>query len=71
MKIQKSNVEVTANVLNWLVDNVGEMIPSSGTNVHGYGWTIRPNSYDNTYIIELDDHDVDDDTKLLFLLKWS
>lgn len=71
MKIQKSSVEVTANILNWLEKNVGETIPSSGSNVNGYGWTIRPNVYDKTYIIELDDNHVDEDTKLLFLLKWS
>ena len=70
MKIEKTNVEDTAKVLNWLVDNVGERLPNSGSNLNGVGWCIRCNTYMDTYIIELTEH-VDEETQLIFMLKWA
>lgn len=70
MKIEKSNLEDTAKVFHWLVENVGERLPNSGSNINGIGWCIRPHSYMNRYIIELTEH-VDEETQLLFMLKWS
>lgn len=70
MKIEKSNIEETAKILNWLIENVGERLPSSGYSAHGHGWAIYPNSINNTYIVELNEY-VDDETVLMFMLKWS
>ena len=51
MKIEKTNVEDTAKVLNWLIEKVGERLPNSGSNINGIGWCIRCNTYMNTYIL--------------------
>ena len=70
MKIEKSNITETAEIMNWLIQHVGDRITSSGVNVNGHGWTIRPNVIQKTYIVELNPH-VDDETILMFMLKWS
>lgn len=70
MKIEKSGLKEAAQVLNWLVDNVGPRLPNAGINVNGTGWSIRPNVIKNTYIIELNEH-VDDETVMMFALKWA
>lgn len=70
MKIEKSNLDETAKIMNWLIQNVGPRTPNSGSILHGLGWSIRSNPMINTYIIELNEH-VDDETVLLFMLKWS
>ena len=70
MKIEKSGLKEAAQVLNWLIEKVGPRLPNSGINVIGTGWSIRPNVIKNTYIIELTEH-VDEETQLIFMLKWS
>ena len=70
MKIEKSGLKEAAQVFNWLIEKVGPRLPNPGINVIGTGWSIRPNVIKNTYIIELTEH-VDEETQLIFMLKWA
>jgi hypothetical protein len=75
LKIKLTDPERAPAIVQWLLDNVGpQEFGSVGTVVRGAGWLIGYNFYFDsnlpTYIIELDDN-VDEETQLLFALRWS
>lgn len=75
LKIKITDHERASGVVQWLLDNVGPQESSTvGTVIRGAGWLIGYNFYFDsnlpTYTIELDDN-VDEETQLLFALKWS
>jgi hypothetical protein len=74
IKITISDLNKAQECVTWLRKNVGPVLPgNSGTLVRGEGWQYwvggkLPELWSVT--IELNEH-VDDDTQLLFALKWS
>ena len=76
-KIKTKDVYRARDCVQWLIKNVGPEEYVQGSSIQSLGWrlwtqaaTEDGKSYNPTYIIELNDH-VDDDTQLLFALKWS
>ena len=76
-KIKTTDVCRARDCVQWLIKNVGPEISVQGSTIRSEGWhlwtqaaTENGRSYNPTYIIEVNDH-VDDDTQLLFALKWS
>lgn len=67
MKLKNKSSLETLEVLNWLVENVGEKIPGY-SGLRGFGWSIHWNEFSQSYDIHLDDANVDEETQLLFML---
>jgi hypothetical protein len=76
-KIKTTDVYRARDCVQWLIKNVGAEEYVQGSSIQSLGWhlwtqsSITDNKFDPpVYIIEVNDH-VDDDTQLLFALKWS
>lgn len=69
MKLKNRTPERTLEIIDWLIENVGERIPgTSGSSLLGYGWSVHYNEFDLGYDIRLDCDNVDEETQLLFML---
>ena len=76
-KISTTDIDRARDCAQWLVQHVGPHVSIQGTSIHSLGWnlwtqgSVTDGRVDPpVYIIEVNDH-VDDDTQLLFALKWS
>jgi hypothetical protein len=76
-KIKTTDVYRARDCVHWLIKNVGPETSVQGSSIRSEGWnlwtqgSVTDSRVDPpTYIIELNDY-VDDDTQLLFALKWS
>jgi hypothetical protein len=76
-KINTTDVYRARDCVQWLIKNVGPEEYVQGSTIRSLGWhlwtqaaTEDGTSFNPIYIIEVNDH-VDDDTQLLFALKWS
>jgi hypothetical protein len=76
-KIKTKDVNRARDCVQWLIKNIGPEEYVQGSSIRSLGWNLWTQgsvevgkSYNPTYIIEVNDH-VDDDTQLLFALKWS
>jgi len=63
--------------IKWTMENIGPKTSSPGSSLHGEGWHFwtripYPDDVKDEiiYVIELNEH-VDEETRLLFMLKWS
>lgn len=76
MKIKLQDAVRARGAVQWLMANIGpQQAGAVGTVIRGEGWKcwVHYNDrfgYDMEFYIELNEH-VDEDTKLLFALKWS
>jgi hypothetical protein len=75
-KIKTTDVNRARDCVQWLIKNVGPEVSVQGSTIRSEGWHLwtqstpaDEQSYNPTYIIELNDF-VDEDTQLLFALKW-
>ena len=74
-KIKTTDVDRARACVQWLVQHVGPEVYVHGSNIQSLGWhlwtqaTTEDGTYNPIYTIEVNDH-VDDDTQLLFALKW-
>ena len=77
-KINTTDVYRARDCVQWLIKNVGPETGVQGSSIRSLGWnlwtqgSVTPDGRVDppVYIIEVNDH-VDDDTQLLFALKWS
>ena len=76
-KIKTTDVYRARDCVQWLIKNIGPEVSVQGSSIQSLGWHLWTQgsvtdgtSFNPTYIIEVNDH-VDDDTQLLFALKWS
>jgi hypothetical protein len=77
-KIKTSDVDRAMECAKWLVQHVGQTVNVQGSSIRSEGWRLWAQASVGAdgrvdppvYIIEVNDH-VDDDTQLLFALKWS
>lgn len=76
-KIKTTDVYRARDCVQWLIKNVGPEEYVQGSSIQSLGWnlwtqgSVTDGRVDPpVYIIEVNDH-VDDDTQLLFALKWS
>jgi len=76
-KISTTDVDRARDCAQWLVQHVGQAVNVQGSSIQSEGWhlwtqgSVTDGRVDPpVYIIEVNDH-VDDDTQLLFALKWS
>jgi hypothetical protein len=76
-QIKTTDVYRARDCVQWLIKNVGPETYVQGSSIRSEGWNLwtqaqveNGKAYDPTYTIEVNDH-VDDDTQLLFALKWS
>ena len=76
-KIKTTDIDRARDCVQWLIKNVGPEVGVQGSSIRSLGWhlwtqaaTENGRSYNPVYIIEMNDH-VDEDTQLLFALKWS
>jgi hypothetical protein len=75
-KIKTTDVDRARDCVQWLIKNVGPEVGVQGSSIRSLGWhlwtqaTTEDGTYNPIYTIEVNDH-VDDDTQLLFALKWS
>lgn len=79
-KITFTDVNRARDCVLWTIENIGPKISVPGTSIRGEGWhfwTTIPAFMNTamqldmpTYTIELNEH-VDEETQLLFMLKWS
>ena len=76
-KISTTDVDRARDCVQWLIKNVGPEEYVQGSSIRSLGWnlwtqgSVTDGRVDPpVYMIEVNDH-VDDDTKLLFALKWS
>jgi hypothetical protein len=76
-KINTTDVYRARDCVQWLIKNVGPEEYVQGSSIRSLGWNLWTQattedgtSFNPIYIIEVNDH-VDDDTQLLFALKWS
>ena len=75
-KISTTDVDRARDCVQWLIKNVGPEVGVQGSSIRSLGWnlwtqaTTEDGTYNPIYTIEVNDH-VDDDTQLLFALKWS
>jgi hypothetical protein len=76
-KIKTTDVYRARDCVQWLIKNIGPEVSVQGSSIQSLGWHLwtqgstRDGRVDPpVYIIEVNDH-VDDDTQLLFALKWS
>ena len=67
MKLRNKSPEQTLEIVNWLIENVGERV-ESWVGLHGYGWSVLYNDYTQSYDIRLETDIVDEETQLLFVL---
>ena len=74
VKITLTDPERARECVQWLMKDVGPIKRSvGGPVVHGEGWVVYMGGTQGTatkFFIEVDDF-VDEDTQLLFALKWS
>ena len=76
--ISTTDVNRARDCVQWLIKNVGPETGVQGSSVRSLGWNLWTQCSVGAdgridppvYIIEVNDH-VDDDTQLLFALKWS
>jgi hypothetical protein len=76
-KIKTTDLDRAMNCAQWLVQHVGQAVNVQGSSIQSLGWnlwtqgSVTDGRVDPpVYMIEVNDH-VDDDTQLLFALKWS
>jgi hypothetical protein len=76
-KISTTDVDRARDCVQWLIKNVGPETGVQGSSIHSLGWnlwtqgSVTDGRVDPpVYMIEVNDH-VDEDTQLLFALKWS
>jgi hypothetical protein len=71
-----NNLDKARDCVHWLIENVGPILPhSGGSHVRGLGWSVWVNvdSLNTKFFhaqVELTS-DVDDETQLMFMLRWS
>jgi hypothetical protein len=68
MKIKNKSATETLEVINWLIDNVGEKMPGYSSGLRGYGWYIRYNEFSESYDIHLETDIIDEETQVMFML---
>lgn len=73
-KIKTTDVGRARDCVQWLIKNVGPEVSVQGSTIRSLGWHLwtqatEDGKYNPAYIIEVNDH-VDEDTQLLFALKW-
>ena len=76
-KISTTDVDRARDCVQWLIKNVGPETSVQGSSIQSLGWrlwtqgSVTDGRVDPpVYIIEVNNH-VDDDTQLMFALKWS
>jgi hypothetical protein len=76
-KISTTDVDRARDCVQWLIKNVGPEEYVQGSSIQSLGWnlwtqgSVTDGRVDPpVYMIEVNNH-VDDDTQLLFALKWS
>lgn len=75
-KITFTDLNRATDCLKWTMENIGPKIRVPGSSIRGEGWHFWTNvppdiSKENiTFTMELNEH-VDEETQLLFMLKWS
>jgi len=75
-KITFTDLNRAGDCVRWVIENIGPKTSSLGSGIRGEGWhfwTNMPYDMSNkpiTYSMELNEH-VDEETQLLFMLKWS
>ena len=76
-KIETTDVYRAKDCVQWLIKNIGPEVSVQGSTIRSEGWHLWTSTiskeefgYNPIYFIEVNDH-VDDDTQLLFALKWS
>ena len=76
-KISTTDVDRARDYVQWLIKNVGPETGVQGSSIQSEGWnlwtqgSVTDGRVDPpVYMIEVNDH-VDEDTQLLFALKWS
>ena len=76
-KIITTDLDHVMECAKWLVQHVGPAVNVQGSSIQSEGWNVwTQGSFTDgrvdppVYIIEVNDH-VDDDTQLMFALKWS
>ena len=77
-QIKTTDVYRARDCVQWLIKNVGPETYVQGSSIRSLGWnlwtqgSVTPDGRVDppVYIIEVNDH-VDEDTQLLFALKWS
>ena len=77
-KIKTTDVDRARDCVQWLIKNVGPETGVQGSSICSLGWNLWTQGSVGAdgridppvYIIEVNDH-VDEDTQLLFALKWS
>ena len=68
MNIKNKSATETLDIINWLIDNVGEKMPGYSSGLRGYGWSIHYNEFSESYDIYLDTDNVDEETQVMFML---
>lgn len=75
MIVDTRDAERARAIVQWLTDNVGEVLPHAGGNlVRGVGWSMsyrQINPMQHRVRFELDTDLVDPDTAVMFALRWS
>ena len=75
-KIIFTDSDHAIDCVKWTMENIGPKISVPGSSIRGEGWHFWTNvppdiSKENiTFTMELNEH-VDEETQLLFMLKWS
>jgi hypothetical protein len=75
-KIIFTDLNRAGDCIKWTIENIGPKTNSPGSSIRGEGWHFCTNmpsdiSKENiTFTMELNEH-VDEETQLLFMLKWS
>ena len=75
-KIIFTDSDRAIDCVKWTMENIGPKISVPGSSIRGEGWHFCTNmppdiSKENiTFTMELNEH-VDEETQLLFMLKWS
>jgi hypothetical protein len=76
--ISTTDLDHAMECAKWLVQHVGQAVNVQGSSIRSLGWNLWTQGSVGAdgrvdppvYIIEVNDH-VDDDTQLLFALRWS
>jgi hypothetical protein len=68
MKLRNKSSKQTLDIINWLIENVGERMPGYSAGLRGYGWSVHFNEYTQLYDIHLETDIVDEETQMLFAL---
>lgn len=76
-KIATTDANLARACVQWMIKNIGPETNVQGSTIRSEGWHLwtstisnEHSNYTPIYFIEVNDH-VDDDTQLLFALKWS